>query len=194
MRLWAMLFVVLCLPAAGCSRSERQEQKPPQESGMKQENEKREVKVEMLNVTSPVFGAGQRIPRKYTGEGENVSPALSWSGAPEGTRQFALICDDPDAPRPEPWVHWVLYGIPPEVTDLAEGSSGGAMEGKNSSGRTGYHGPMPPPGHGTHHYHFKVYALDRPVHLPPGATKKELLEAMKGHVLAEGETVGTYER
>jgi len=147
-----------------------------------------------LEVKSSAFADGGAVPRKYTGEGEDVSPPLSWSNVPEGTKEFALICDDPDAPRPVPWVHWVLYKIPASVRELAEGSSGGAREGRNDFGNTGYGGPMPPPGHGVHHYHFKVYALDTELDLPAGATKDQLLGAMKGHVAAEGELVGTYER
>jgi len=147
-----------------------------------------------LVVTSFAFGDGERIPRKYTGEGENVSPPLSWSGAPEGTEEFALICDDPDAPMAEPFVHWVVYNIPAERGHFEEGKARGATEGKNGFGKIGYGGPMPPRGHGVHHYHFRVYALDTKLGLKPGVTKKELLGAMRGHVLAEGELVGTYER
>ncbi len=148
----------------------------------------------MLNVQSRAFEPNQRIPQKYTKEGRDVSPPLEWSGAPEGTKEFALICDDPDAPRKEPWVHWVAYKIPSEKTSIAEGKAEKAAEGKNDFGDVGYGGPMPPPGHGTHHYHFKIYALDTPMDLKPGATKKQLLDAMRNHVLAEGELVGTYER
>ena len=153
-----------------------------------------------IAVTSPAFAQGQAIPRKHSGEGEDVSPALAWSGVPEGTREIAVICDDPDAPRAEPWVHWVIYGIPPASTGLAEGVprtealDDGTTQGNNTWPRLGYNGPMPPPGHGTHHYHFKVYALDAPSGLKPGATKKQLLAAIEGHILAQGELVGTYER
>lgn len=158
-----------------------------------------------LKLTSPAFQSGQPIPKKHTGEGADVSPALEWSNVPEGTQEFALICDDPDAPTAEPWVHWVIYKIPPDVTKLAEGiaktpklsNPAGALQGKNSwpSGQTiGYRGPMPPPGHGRHRYYFRIYALDKKLDLPPGASKKELLEAMKGHILAQGELMGTYER
>ena len=147
-----------------------------------------------LEVKSSAFAAGGTIPRKYTGEGTDVSPPLSWSNVPEGTKEFALICDDPDAPRPTPWVHWVLYKIPASVRELPEGSSGGAREGRNDFGNRGYGGPMPPPGHGVHHYHFKLYALDTELDLPPGATKDQVLAAMRGHVLAQGELVGTYQR
>jgi Raf kinase inhibitor-like YbhB/YbcL family protein len=145
-------------------------------------------------VESGVFETGGGIPKKYTGEGADVSPPLRWSGMPDGTKELALVCDDPDAPTAQPWVHWVVYGIPAETTGLAEGSAGGAREGKNDFGKTGYGGPMPPPGHGVHHYHFKFYALGEQLTLGAGATKEELLRAMKGHVLGEGELVGTYER
>ena len=158
-----------------------------------------------LTVTSEAFKAGAPIPKKYTEDGEDVSPPLSWQNAPAGTKELALICDDPDAPVAEPWVHWVIYKIPASVTKLPEGvpadaelkSPAGARQGVNTwqSGRTvGYRGPAPPKGHGTHHYHFRVYALDAPLSLHAKATKKELLAAMKGHILAEGELIGTYER
>ncbi len=147
-----------------------------------------------IQVTSSAFEPGGAIPRKHTGEGQDVSPALTWTGLPEGTREIALICDDPDAPRPEPFVHWVVYKIPADRTGFPEGSTQGALEGQNDFGQTGYGGPMPPRGHGVHHYHFKVYALDTELEVGAGLTKDQLLEAMEGHVLDEGELVGTYER
>ena len=147
-----------------------------------------------IEVSSPAFEPGGPIPRKYAGEGQDVSPTLSWSGLPEETKEIALICDDPDAPRPKPWVHWVVYKIPADRAGLPEGSVQGAIEGENDFGVTGYGGPMPPKGHGVHHYHFKVYALDTELEAAAGLTKDQLLEAMEGHVLAEGELVGTYER
>ncbi|HID20787.1 MAG TPA: YbhB/YbcL family Raf kinase inhibitor-like protein [Planctomycetaceae bacterium] len=158
-----------------------------------------------IELTSTAFKNGERIPRKYTGDGQDVSPPLSWSGVPEGAKELALICDDPDAPGPEPWVHWVVYGLSPELAGLPEGIPAQseidkpvkALQGKNSwpSGRTiGYRGPAPPRGHGTHHYHFKLYALDTPLNLPPGVDKKRLLKAMEGHIIAQGELIGTYER
>jgi len=147
-----------------------------------------------IAITSTAFTAGGKIPVKHTGEGADTSPPLSWKGVPAGTKELALICDDPDAPRPTPWVHWILYKIPSTKASLAEGSAGGATEGRNDFGNSGYGGPMPPPGHGVHHYHFKLYALDAELSLKPGATKDQLLKAMKGHVLAEGELTGTYER
>ncbi|MHC4607439.1 MAG: YbhB/YbcL family Raf kinase inhibitor-like protein, partial [Planctomycetota bacterium] len=147
-----------------------------------------------LRITTTAFEPGGTVPVKHTGEGENVSPALAWTGVPEGTKEFALICDDPDAPRPEPWVHWVVYKIPATTAGLPEGAKEGFVEGTNSWKKTGYGGPMPPKGHGVHHYHFKLYALDAELELKEGLTKKELLAAMKGHILAEAEMIGIYER
>jgi Raf kinase inhibitor-like YbhB/YbcL family protein len=158
-----------------------------------------------MTLTSPAFQHGQRIPKKYTGEGADVSPPLAWDHVPEGVQAFALICDDPDAPTKEPWVHWLIYDIPAESRSLPEGVAtdaelnqpAGARQGKNSwtSGQTiGYRGPMPPPGHGVHHYHFRLHALDAPLKLAAGADKHVLLQAMKGHVLAEALLTGTYER
>ncbi|MGE5194607.1 MAG: YbhB/YbcL family Raf kinase inhibitor-like protein [Deltaproteobacteria bacterium] len=152
---------------------------------------------------SPAFKQNHLIPRKYTGDGADVSPELSWSGIPPAARELALIVDDPDAPTPEPWVHWVLYKIPPNTPDLAEHvvpalrvpQPAGALQGQNSWPKgIGYRGPAPPKGHGLHHYHFRLYALDTPLDLKPGAEKQELLAAMKGHILAQGELVGTYQR
>jgi len=155
-----------------------------------------------LTLSSSQLADGQRIPTRYTGDGRDVSPPLSWSPPPAGTAELALIMDDPDAPAAEPWVHWVLYKIPPDVTELAEGagsagrasSLAGARQGRNSWSTTGYRGPAPPRGHGVHHYHFKLYALDAKLDLPAGADKKSLLAAMAGHVLAKGELVATYQR
>jgi Raf kinase inhibitor-like YbhB/YbcL family protein len=147
-----------------------------------------------IEVSSPAFEPGGAIPRKHTGEGEDVSPALTWTGVPDETKEIALICDDPDAPTPAPWVHWVVYKIPADRTGLPEGDTQGALEGKNDFGGTGYGGPMPPRGHGVHRYHFKVYALDTELEVAAGLTKERLLKAMEGHVLAEGELIGTYER
>ena len=152
----------------------------------------------MIRLTSPAFQAGQPIPSRYTADGADVSPPLSWSGVPEGTRSLALVCDDPDAPRGT-WVHWVLYGLPPTVTELPEGvpadptTPQGAKQGTNDFGRLGYGGPAPPPGK-PHRYFFKIYALDIVPDLAPGASKQELLSAMEGHILAQGELMGTYKR
>lgn len=151
---------------------------------------------------SSAFGPNERVPRQYTGDGEDKSPPLSWSNVPEGTQELALLVDDPDAPTPTPWVHWVLYAIPAETRSLPEGippsprvaQPPGLLQGRNSFGKVGYGGPAPPRGHGTHRYFFRLYALDAPVKLEPGATKEALLKVMSGHVLAEGELVGTYQR
>jgi len=147
-----------------------------------------------IEVSSPAFEPGGSIPRKHTGEGQDVSPALRWSGLPEGTKEIALICDDPDAPRTEPWVHWVVYKIPADRTGLPEGGAQEALEGNNDFGAQGYGGPMPPRSHGVHHYHFKIYALDAELEAVTGLTKDRLLEAIEGHTLDEGELIGTYER
>ena len=156
----------------------------------------------VMTVRSDAFASGRAIPRRYTEDGEDLSPPLTWTGLPQGVKELALIVDDPDAPRTEPWVHWVLYKIPAEVQTLSEGLPPtptlevppGARQGKNSWGTDGYRGPAPPRGHGTHHYHFRLYALDAPLALAPGLDKPGLLEAMKRHIVAEAELVGTYER
>jgi hypothetical protein len=164
--------------------------------------ESNEVEPMKITVSSNSFGAGAPIPRRYAyrGEGQNVSPSVHWAGVPKEAKELALVCDDPDAPTPEPqgaqgsWVHWVVYGIQAGASGLMEGDVVGAREGVNSWGESGWGGPMPPKGHGTHHYHFKVCALDTKLGLPAGATKAEVVAAMRGHVLAEGELVGTYKR
>ncbi len=150
--------------------------------------------VATIQITSSAFAPGSPIPTKYTGEGADVSPPLAWSAPPTGTVEITVMCDDPDAPRPEPWVHWVAYGISGDAHGLAEGVASGLSQGKNSWGKLGYGGPMPPKGHGVHHYHFKVYALGARLDAKPGLTKDELLTRMQSHVLAEGDLVGTYER
>jgi Raf kinase inhibitor-like YbhB/YbcL family protein len=154
-----------------------------------------------IHITTPAFENQASIPRKFTADGENISPELDLAGVPGDAKELALIVDDPDAPSPTAWVHWVLYKIPAPTTAISEGSHGstlvgpsGAVQGTNSWKAPGYGGPEPPRGHGVHHYHFKVYALGAPVSLAANATKDELLTAMKGHVLARGELVGTYQR
>lgn len=150
-----------------------------------------------INLTSAAFKDGEMIPQKYTCDGADVSPPLHWQGLPDGTRSLTLICDDPDAPMGA-WVHWVLYNIPPDAAELPENVptdrilDNGAKQGMNDFKRLGYGGPCPPGG--THRYFFKVYALDIEIGLEPGATKAELLKAMEGHVLDEGELMGRYSR
>jgi hypothetical protein len=152
-----------------------------------------------LALTSAAFQPNGAIPEVYTCQGKDISVPLAWSGLPAGTRSLALIVDDPDAPDPAApkmtWVHWVLYNVPPAATGLPEGVQArslpsGTLEGSNDWGRTGYGGPCPPVGR--HRYFFKLYALD--VVLPDLGTpdKKRLERAMKGHVLAQSELVGTY--
>ena len=150
-----------------------------------------------MTLTSSAFGRGELIPTKHTGEGEDVSPALSWRDQPEGTRSFALICHDPDAPLVKPgtygFVHWVLYGIPGAIAELPEGV-GEYIQGINDFGNPGYGGPMPPEGHGTHHYFFWLLALDADPELEPGLTMWELLEQIEPNVIAMNRLVGTYTR
>ncbi len=151
----------------------------------------------MMQLSSPAIQAGAKIPRKfaYKGEGDNVSPPLNWSGAPAGTKELALLCEDPDAPRPTPWVHWVLYKIPAGTSSLAEDSvPKGAVEGKNDYGELGWGGPFPPKGDQPHRYQFTVYALDQAVRLAPGATKGDMLKALQGHILAQGVLEALYQR
>jgi Raf kinase inhibitor-like YbhB/YbcL family protein len=157
-----------------------------------------------LTVTSPTLKAGETIPRDYTADGRNISPPLQWSGAPASTKEFAVICDDPDVPMPQPFVHWVIYKIPGTAKGLPENipidaaapmpaDIAGAVQGTSGFRRPIYRGPAPPPGK-PHHYHFKVLAIDAILDLKPGLTKAELLEAIKGHVVGEGELVALYER
>ena len=155
-----------------------------------------------LVIQSPAFGAHEIIPKRFAGDGGDVSPPLNFAGVPDSAKELALICDDPDAPTPQPWVHWVIYKIPTGVTGLPENvaktkspaAPAGALQGMNSWDRIGYGGPAPPPGHGVHHYHFKLYALDTQLDAAAGLDKEGLLAAMKGHVLTEAELVGTYQR
>ena len=151
-----------------------------------------------MKLTSPAFVDGQPIPTKHTCDGADVSPPLNWSEAPPGTRSFALICDDPDAPVGT-WVHWVIHGLSPATADLpemvppTERAPGGAKQGLNDFRRVGYGGPCPPPGR-PHHYFFKLYALDTELALPARAIKADLVRAMAGHILAAAQLMGTYQR
>jgi hypothetical protein len=153
-----------------------------------------------IALTSPAFAAGAAIPPKYTCDGADVSPPLAWSGAPAGTRAFALIADDPDAPAGT-WVHWVLFNLSGTTDSLPENVATsealaeleGALQGRNDFRRTGYGGPCPPPGK-PHRYVFKLYALDGPLALQAGATKADVERALQGHILARGQLLGTYRR
>jgi len=148
--------------------------------------------------TSPSFKDSSLIPMKHTCEGEDSSPAITWSGIPEGTKSIAIVCDDPDAPLGT-WVHWVLYNLPPTVQGLPEGIAkvetlaDGTRQGINDFGRIGYGGPCPPRG-STHRYYFRVYALDQAFFPGSRATAKALAKAMEGHVLASGVLMGRFAR
>ena len=150
-----------------------------------------------LVLTSSAFGEGQPIPPLYTCEGKDISPPLAWTAPPPGTQSLALIADDPDAPA-KVWTHWVIYNLPASNRQLKEGFPPGAeaegeiRQGINDSGDTGYGGPCPPSG--VHRYFFKLYALDAVLSLKPGATKKQLESAMEGHILGQGQLMGTYRR
>ncbi len=150
-----------------------------------------------LEVTSPAFTPLGRIPKQHTGEGDDVSPPLRWTHAPDGTKGFALICHDPDAPlvtaQGYGFVHWVLYNIPGSVSELAE-KERGYTSGSNSFGKPGYGGPLPPEGHGVHHYYFWVLALNADRKLPAGLSLTELLAKLEPHVIGMNRLVGTYSR
>jgi len=147
-----------------------------------------------LKLSTPAFQAEGRIPDKHTGVGQNVSPALQWSGAPAGTKEFALVCHDPDAPLPRGFTHWVIYGIPAGASGIAEGGGNKFTEGPNGAGKSGYTGPMPPEGHGPHHYFFWIYALDQALGLEPGLDMDALLDAIEDHVIEQARVVGVYQR
>jgi Raf kinase inhibitor-like YbhB/YbcL family protein len=178
------LLVVLCTLAA-CRGGAEEPQVPDTGGGS-------------LQLESSVFRTGEDIPRRYTCDGDDVSPPLSWSERPEGTQSLALLCDDPDAPAGT-WTHWVLFNIPPAKRSLPEGIppneviEGLGVHGSNSWRRVGYGGPCPPRGP-AHRYQFKLVALDTMLELPAGASKEDLERALRGHILAEGELMGRYGR
>jgi Raf kinase inhibitor-like YbhB/YbcL family protein len=149
-----------------------------------------------LQLIVEAFGEDQKIPKLYTCEGEDLSPSLHWTGAPEETRSFALIMDDPDAPAGT-WNHWLIFDLPATVKSLPEGHQPGkdGLSGTNDFGRPDYGGPCPPKGHGPHRYFFKLYALDVPsLKLEHGAKRSDIDRAMQGHILAESQWMGRYER
>jgi Raf kinase inhibitor-like YbhB/YbcL family protein len=154
---------------------------------------------ETLEVASATFDS--EIPDAQSEYADGISPEISWTRV-EGAKSYALILEDPDAKNVIPFVHWVAYNIPAEVTALPEGLHDGEQlleparifQGRTSRGTVGYFGPRPPEGDPPHHYHFQVFALDRQLNLPPGAVREDVVHAMSGHVLAAGELVGTYQR
>lgn len=150
------------------------------------------LNIKDLKITSPAFEAGGRIPDKHTGTAEDLSPELRWSGVPDGTRQLALICHDPDAPLVHGWTHWVVYNIPADATGIDEGENEAFTQGQTNFGTQKYGGPLPPPGHGDHHYFFWLYALDTELDAAPGLTSNELLEKLEGHVIEQARIVGIY--
>jgi Raf kinase inhibitor-like YbhB/YbcL family protein len=145
-----------------------------------------------IQISSPAFKEGENIPRIYTCDDQNVSPPLTWTGVPTNTMSLALIMDDPDAPTGT-WVHWVLFNLAARTTNLAQGSHGAGIEGKNDFNKIGYGGPCPPRG-SNHRYYVKVYALDTQLSLKSGATKAQVENAMVGHILAQGQLMGRYRR
>jgi Raf kinase inhibitor-like YbhB/YbcL family protein len=157
-----------------------------------------------ITVESSTVKADQTIPREHTADGPNVSPSLTWSNLPAGTKELAVVLEDPDAGNPPPFVHWVMYKIPATAKGLPENvpfepgvpmpaEIAGAVQGVSGFRRPIYRGPAPPPGK-PHHYHFVVYALDANLDLKPGLNRLELLDAIKGHVIGQGELVAVYER
>jgi Raf kinase inhibitor-like YbhB/YbcL family protein len=156
------------------------------------------AKTMSLTVTSTSFRSGGDIAKKFSCDGEDVSPQISWSGAPEGSKAFVLIAEDPDAPAGT-WTHWVLYDVPAATTSFDEGLSkaeqlpDGLKQGRNDFRKIGYNGPCPPAGK-PHRYFFRLYALDRILNVKPGAARSEIEKAMQGHILAQGEYMGRYRR
>ncbi len=145
-----------------------------------------------LQISSPAFGDGGAIPKKYTCDGQNIAPPLEWAGLPKESKTVAIVCEDPDAPSGT-FTHWVLYDLPATTRSLREGASAGKT-GVNDFGKAGFGGPCPPKKDHAHHYHFHVYALDVDSLGPAGLSKGDAREAMSGHVLAEGELTGIYKR
>jgi Raf kinase inhibitor-like YbhB/YbcL family protein len=153
----------------------------------------------LMNLSSNTFVPSGAIPKRATMEGENLSPHLKWTSVPEGTKSFALFCHDPDAPLAMPgcygFVHWVLYNLPASIIELAEGAAATqGTQGLNDFGEAGYGGPMPPPGHGTHHYFFVLMALDKALDLKPNLTLWQLMSSVESHVIGMNRLMGTYQR
>jgi len=195
-----LVMVILMVSLAGLCGCRERSPRPNRTAGLPEETKM--VTTTRLSLQSSAFQEGQPIPERYSADGRNLSPPLSWSGLPNGTRSLALVVEDPDAPGAEPFVHWLLYEIPADTSSLPEGippqagreQLGGALQGQNSTGKIGYFGPRPPKGDPPHHYHFQLYALDADLHLPAGAGRQALRDALSGHELARGELIGTFSR
>ena len=184
------LILILILLSAGCKMKAEQSQVNNSTDTI--------LTKTIMTITSTAFQNDSAIPQKFTCQGEDISPALAWSGAPAETQCFALLCEDPDAPGGT-YIHWVAYNIPSTERGLTENFPkrdklpNGTRQGINDFKQMGYGGPCPPPGK-AHRYYFKLYALDAQINIPGEATRDQLLNAMHGHILAEGETMGTYMR
>ncbi len=152
-----------------------------------------QLNVQDLTIRSAAFDPHEPIPERHTSDGEDVAPALEWSGVPAGTQAFAVVVHDPDAPLVDGFTHWVAYNIPGDAGGLPEGGDV-PTAGVNSAGNEGYNGPAPPPGHGLHHYYFWVYALDEDLALERGLDRRTLLSRIEDHVIEQARVIGTYER
>ena len=148
-----------------------------------------------LELTSDAFSNGGALPRSATADGEGVAPAIRWRGVPHHARSLALVVEDPDAPLHEPFVHWLVWGLPArDDGSIDVGAASNARQGKNSKQTRGFTPASPPPGHGPHRYHFQLFAIDREIDVEDGAGRGALFDAMRGHVVAWGEIIGTYAR
>jgi hypothetical protein len=202
MRKFGLVFVSLLLltsfAIAGCAQPALPEQKPSLEEAAPKPEPPPDASKAVFAITSSAFMTGAEIPVKYTCDGQNVSPPLEWSQEPAGTASFALIVDDPDAPL-RAFTHWIIFNLPPDTRGLSEAVpkdgklAGGALQGKNGFSNIGYSGPCPPPG-SPHRYRFTVYALDKPLNLAAGVSKEQVLAAMQGHILAQPQLIGIYQR
>jgi len=179
-----IILTIICI-GCGCIGEEKEDKK---NNGIEEELENG---FGNMTLSSPEFENGEKIPAKYTADGEDISPPLTFDEIPENAQSLALIMDDPDAPGGT-WVHWIVWNIPPEFIGLSEGEIIPFPHGTNDFGTLDYGGPSPPSG--THRYYFKLYALDIMLELEEGATKKQLLDAMEGHVLAKAVLMGKYSR
>jgi Raf kinase inhibitor-like YbhB/YbcL family protein len=187
-KLIVLPLLCLCVTATGCKNAGTDNS-----LAMNQLSLSETSRAARLLVSSSSFKPGATIPSKHSADGGNVSPALQWSGAPDAAKEFVLIVEDPDAPTPAPFVHWVAFGIPAGAAALPEDSGGNALvgQGANGAGGTGYFGPKPPPGK-PHRYVFQLFALDAPLGLTDGATRDAVVTAMRGKVVGHGSVSGTF--